>query len=93
MAICEEEEGRRADAFAARDRERLAALRNSAELLRQAEEIRALVVQLRQAVVDGRLDVDSTNVETWERWALAQADELDPLRSGQIMTQLKGASD
>ncbi len=51
-------------------------LRASGELLRQAGEIRALVAQVRAATAE--------QLARWERWALAEADRLDPVKSGQV---------
>ncbi|WP_309661762.1 hypothetical protein [Sphingomonas sp.] len=44
---------------------------------------------MRDAVVAGSVEVDLTAVETWEQWASAEADRLDPVRSGQILSHLK----
>lgn len=81
-------EAKRQAEIAQRNAERLEALRTSGELLRQANDIRALVANLRQAITEGAPVLDNQQVELWERWALAEADKLDPIRSGHIMSHL-----
>jgi regulator of protease activity HflC (stomatin/prohibitin superfamily) len=82
------EEKRRQEELARRNRERLEKLHESGELLRQAEAIRAVVAQLRQAMAHGAMDLDEAAVRSWEEWALAEADRIDPIRSGQVNTHL-----
>lgn len=82
------QEERRQEELEARNRERLKQLRESGDLLRQAEDLRALISRLCDAVVAGSVGADPTRLEQWERWALAEADRLDPIRSGQILTHL-----
>lgn len=72
----------------ARDRERLKQLRTSGDLLRQAEDLRALLARVRGAVKDGALAVDPADLGAWEAWASAEADRLDPVLSGQVMAHL-----
>jgi hypothetical protein len=86
------EEKRRQEELAARNQERLESLHRSGELLRQAEDIRALVARVRQAIVDGTADVDPATIAAWEQWALSEADKIDPVRSGQITTHLRAPS-
>jgi hypothetical protein len=71
-----------------RNAERLRHLRESGDRLRQAEDLRALIVRVRGAVLAGSTDIDRSRLEEWERWASAEADRLDPVLSGQIMTHL-----
>jgi hypothetical protein len=56
--------------------------------LRQAEDLRALIARVRGAVLAGSANIDQARLEEWERWASAEADRLDPILSGQIMTHL-----
>jgi hypothetical protein len=81
-------EKQRLEEIARRNAERLAHLRESGELLRQAEDLRALIARVRDAVGAGDAEVDRKRLEEWERWALAEADRLDPILSGQIKTHL-----
>jgi hypothetical protein len=83
------EEKRRQEELARRNRERLEKLHESGELLRQAEDIRALVARLRQAMTDGVVELDEATLRAWEEWALAEADRIDPIRSGQVNTHLR----
>lgn len=50
------------------------------DLLRQAEDIRALVGRMRQAIAVGELAVDAATLANWEQWALGKADLVDPVR-------------
>lgn len=49
--------------------------------------------RLRAAAVAGSADVGQDRLSEWERWASAEADRLDPILSGQIMTHLAPAED
>lgn len=83
------EEQRRREQIEARNRERLKQLRESGELLRQAEDLRALIASVRDAVTAGSVNVDQERLKDWEQWACAEADRLDPILSGQIMSHLE----
>lgn len=83
-----EQERRRQEHLAQLNQQRLQNLRTSGELLRQAQEIRALVERVRRAIDEGSVEIDCATLEAWQQWALAEADRLDPVRSGQIMTHL-----
>jgi hypothetical protein len=82
------QEQRRREEIERRNAERLKLLRESGDLLRQAEDLRALIQRVREAVTSGSVEVDRSALETWEKWAGDEADRLDPVRSGQIMTHL-----
>lgn len=60
----------------------------SGALQRQAEDLRALIAQVRDAAIAGAVRVDQAALAAWESWALAETDRLDPVLSGQIMTHL-----
>lgn len=81
------EEERRTE-LARLSQKRIADLKASGELLRQAGEIRALVEQVRAAVVRGSVGLSAEQLERWQRWALDQADRLDPVQSGQVLSHL-----
>lgn len=87
------EEKRRQEELEARNRERLNHLRESGGLLRQAEDLRALIICVREAAIAGSVGVDDAALKSWEEWASAEADRLDPIRSGQIMTHLASQED
>lgn len=82
------QEQRRREEIERRNAERLKHLRTSGDLLRQAEDLRALIARVRSAAVAGSVGVDQARLEEWERWASAEADRLDPVLSGQVMTHL-----
>lgn len=82
------EEQRRREQIEARNRQRLKQLRESGELLRQAQDLRALIASVREAVTAGSVNVDQARLRDWEQWACAEADRLDPVLSGQIMMHL-----
>jgi hypothetical protein len=83
-----DERGRR-ERLAALNAKRIEDLKASGELLRQSEAIRALVVQVKAAAGD---TADAELIVQWERWASAEADKLDPVKSGQINTHLRPPS-
>ena len=66
-------------------------LGESGELLRQAKDLRALIIRVREAAIAGSVGVDEATLKSWEAWASAEADRLDPIQSGQIMTHLAPA--
>lgn len=71
------------------EEKRLTDLRASGELLRQAEEIRALVARVGASARRGNASgVSEAQLARWEAWALVQADSLDPVLSGQVLTHL-----
>ena len=66
------------------NRQRIDSLHASGELLRKAEDLRALIARVRAAMAEGSEAVDPATIEAWERWAMAEADKIDPVRSGQV---------
>jgi hypothetical protein len=87
------QEQRRREEIERRNAERLKHLRSSGDLLRQAEDLRALIARVRAAAVAGSVEVGQDRLSEWERWASAAADRLDPILSGQIMTHLAPPQD
>ncbi|RUY87287.1 MULTISPECIES: hypothetical protein [unclassified Mesorhizobium] len=87
-----EKEKQRQEWLVQLNQKRLQNLRTSGELLRQAEDIRALVERVRRAIDDGSADIDASALDAWQRWALTEADRIDPVRSGQILTHLNEPS-
>lgn len=75
---------RRREALAERNKKRLAALHRSAELLRTAQDLRALIGSVTTAVEAVRRDLDPTALAEWKQWAAAEADRIDPVLSGQV---------
>jgi hypothetical protein len=83
------EEERRRERLRELESKRLAELKISGELLRQAEEIRALVARVEAAMLRGSSpELTAEKVARWKQWALSKADELDPVRSGQVLSHL-----
>jgi hypothetical protein len=74
--------------IAAAQAKRVEELRRSGEMLRQAEDIRALVARVRTAMASGEELVPADKLSAWEAWASAYADSLDPIKTGQVMTHL-----
>jgi hypothetical protein len=68
---------------------RIADLKTSGKLLREAEEIRSLVARVEAAMLDENgATIGTDRNESWKRWALAQADAIDPVISGQVLAHL-----
>lgn len=81
----QERERQRLERIRQLNEQRIADLRLSGELLRQSQDLRALVANVRNALQQ-RDDVDNARLAAWEIWALGEADKLDPILSGQIMS-------
>jgi hypothetical protein len=75
------------------DRHRLEALHRSGELLAKAEDLRALIRRVDEAVQNGHLDYSDSDLAEWRQWAGRQADALDPVLSGQIAAHLRRRAD
>jgi septal ring factor EnvC (AmiA/AmiB activator) len=74
----------RQQAIAKRNKERLAALHRSAELLRIAQDLRAVIASVSAAIAAGRRELDPDVLAEWRHWAEAEADRIDPVISGQV---------
>jgi hypothetical protein len=84
----EAEEQKRKEKLAALNAQRLLDLGASGELLRQAQDIRLLVSEVRRAMDESDQLRPKGMLEAWEKWALAEADSVDPIKSGQIEKHL-----
>ena len=84
-----QEDERRREKLAALEAQRLGQLKESGELLRQAEDIRALVTRMKAAVMAGEREIDGGELAAWEQWANGHADRLDPVKSGQVLQHLR----
>jgi len=80
-------EARRLERIRELNEQRVTDLRTSGELLRAARELRTLVADVREAMLD-RADLDAKTLEAWASWALQEADALDPILSGQVLKHL-----
>ena len=81
------ERGRR-ERLASLNQKRLEQLHASGQLLRQAEDLRALAARVGEAVAGGALTLEPGALEAWLAWASAEADRLDPVLSGQVISHV-----
>jgi len=79
------EEKRRLEMLEALNRKRVEKLHESADLLRRAKALRALVDEV-GAAIEGSGLADA--LYAWRRWVLAEADKIDPILSGHIHEHL-----
>jgi hypothetical protein len=82
-----EAERKRREREAALAKERVERLLAQAKALRDARAIRAYVEAVCSAPDVALLEADV--LESWRRWALQQADRLDPVTSGSFLTDLQ----
>lgn len=85
------EEERRLQRMAEMEKKRLENLKISGELLSRSVEIRDLVARVKDAAMSGRVDISNDDLVAWEHWALAYADRIDPVLSGQIFSHIKSS--
>lgn len=64
------------------ERKRVKDLLGDAAAFRRARDIRAYVEEARAANADPPEPVPAQDMDSWARWALAQADRIDPVRTG-----------
>lgn len=83
-----EAEAERQRRIAAAEAKRLSELRRSGELLREANDIRALIGLVRGAVENSNDVLAKTHLLGWETWAAEYADRIDPIKSGQVLSHL-----
>lgn len=57
-------------------------------MLRQAEDLRALIASVSAAIAKGHRSLDAAAFTEWRQWAAAEADRLDPVLSGQVEEHL-----
>lgn len=84
-----EAENRRIATIEKANADRLEALRESGRLEAEANELRRLIASVTAAVTVGSIDLSQGVLAEWQAWAQAEADRLDPVRSGQIWKHLK----
>ena len=72
---------------AALERKRVEDLFGDAVAFRRARDIRAYVEEASAANADAPEPVPPQDMESWARWALAQADRIDPVRTGAFRRQ------
>lgn len=79
----------RLERLAKLEAKRLEDLKTSGELLRKAEEIRALVAQVKAAATEDGAAISTEELARWERWALDYANRIDPVKSDQILSHIR----
>lgn len=89
----EDEERRERERQIKAQKERVERLLNEASALRHAGEIRAYVEAVRTANASASDPLRQEEIEVWATWALAEADRIDPVRSGRFLEAIKGRSD
>lgn len=52
------------------------------------DDIRLLVKRMTTAIDDATVEIEPDAMGAWRKWALAEADRLDPLLSGQVFKHL-----
>jgi hypothetical protein len=72
----------------AANQKRIDDLLRSGQLLRQCREIRALVAELKTRLPASD-SLNTSELLEWKEWALAQADRLDPILSGQVFEHIR----
>jgi hypothetical protein len=87
-----EAENRRLAAIEKANADRLEALRESGRLAAEANELRRLIATVTAAVTAGSVDLPHEDLADWQAWAEAEADRLDPVKSGQIWRHLMSPS-
>lgn len=88
-----EEERKRREHQAKLEKQRVDYLLGQSTALRQAGEIRAYVDAVRQANAISDNPMSPGEFEQWVEWALAQADRIDPIRSGQYRVRIHESED
>ncbi|MBO0127915.1 hypothetical protein [Agrobacterium sp. OT33] len=84
----QEKERQRQEQLQKLNQQRLDNLKISGDLLRRAQDIRALVESVRVAITKGSAEIGEARLAAWEQWALGEADKIDPVRSGQFLCHL-----
>ncbi len=84
------EERMRQEEAQRKEEEQLMGLIQQIRAWRQATDIRAYVEAVRAVAAAGRREVDPTRLQQWASWALAYADRMDPLISGDPLALRQG---
>jgi hypothetical protein len=82
-----EEERRRQEHLAQLEKARVDYLLGQARALDQAEQIRAYVKAVQALNAHGQDPMSADELASWERWALAQTDRIEPVVSGVYKTR------
>ena len=87
----EEAERHERERLAVLEKARIDSLLQSATAFRQAEDIRRFVAGVEECYAAGDVPVLEADLATWRRWALDQADLIDPVRSGRVIDTMRTA--
>lgn len=85
----EEAERKERERLAALEQARMDRLMRDAANFRMAADIRTYVKDIAAQVVSGDLSVSQDDLDTWSAWALAQAERIDPARSGRFLDAMR----
>jgi CRISPR/Cas system-associated endonuclease Cas3-HD len=83
----ERKEKERVEALA---RERIERLLTQAEALRKADAIREYVLRVEERISVSDVSISAGELAAWKVWALATADEIDPVVSGEFRIPIAG---
>jgi hypothetical protein len=76
-----------------RDRARIDQLLGEAASLRRATDIRAYVEAVKTAVASESTSISPDAIARWLKWALAQADRIDPVTSARFLKGIEAQDD
>ena len=68
-------------------------LLSQASSLRQAMDIRAYVDAVKNIIANETSAISAEEIERWAKWALEQADRIDPVRSARFLDTFEGNDD
>lgn len=85
----EEAERKERERLARLQQERIDQLIADADALRRAQAIRAYVREVKGLCVSSVQSIDEASLHSWEIWALAEADRIDPVISGKFRECMK----
>lgn len=85
----EEAERKEREQLAALEKERINRLLRDASAFRQAADIRNYVFDVEARFAAGEVPVSRKDLDVWRRWALAQADRIDPVRSTRFLDSMQ----
>lgn len=71
------------------ERARIDRLTSDAQAYRQAQDIRAFVSNVLSQHENGQLPATDNDIQAWRAWALAQAERVDPIRSGRFIASIE----
>jgi hypothetical protein len=71
------------------EKARIERLPGSATAFRQAADIRSFVADVDEHYAASEVPVSEAEQDAWRRWALEQADRIDPVRSGRLMDTMR----